>query len=493
MVSRRGTVRAHRCGGRDAVADEDCPNRTLRGCHRRKGFLMNGVQESRSAGRAVSVEVEVEIAGGLFSISIVGLPDAAVRESKNGCARRSAFGDGGQGARRGQSGACGPSEGGRGPRLPIAIGIASAMGSLPSLPRAFFWRTCSRRSTAGVRGAVGAALLARDSGVPLFAPAENAGRYRWSRGARPTRRDLADLFAFFRGELELASVPEYAPGKRSSAPSPTSPIYGGSRSATGFGDRGGGAPQHTVIGSPGSGKTLLARALRGILPPLSHEELLETTLVRSTLACPSNRGCSRRFVPCTIRRARSPSAAEVRTCVRARSVSLTEACSSSTNFPSSGATSSKTSPAARGRRDHREQGDGVGALPLQGAALRARIRARAAGTEIPRSGASALTWNGALSPKDLRSHPRQIDLHVPCRASSPKSLSRWRARRREQRGRGGSCPSARTMQRERWAPHGFSCNAELPERIVKRSLGLSSDVRPFLSSMAGRLRLSGRE
>jgi len=52
--------------------------------------------------------------------------------------------------------------------------------------------------------------------------------------------------------------------------------------------------------------------------------------------------------------------------------------------------------------------------------------------------------------------------------------------------------SARTMQRERWAPHGFSCNAELPERIVKRSLGLSSDVRPFLSSMAGRLRLSGR-
>ena len=51
---------------------------------------------------------------------------------------------------------------------------------------------------------------------------------------------------------------------------------------------------------------------------------------------------------------------------------------------------------------------------------------------------------------------------------------------------------ARELQRKRWSGTGFSCNAELPERMVKRSLMLSADVRPFLSSMAERLRLSGR-
>ncbi|HPE66246.1 MAG TPA: magnesium chelatase domain-containing protein, partial [Synergistales bacterium] len=44
---------------------------------------MNGVQGITLRGiEAVAVEVEAEITGGLFSIAIVGLPDAAVRESK---------------------------------------------------------------------------------------------------------------------------------------------------------------------------------------------------------------------------------------------------------------------------------------------------------------------------------------------------------------------------------------------------------------------------
>jgi magnesium chelatase family protein len=48
------------------------------------------------------------------------------------------------------------------------------------------------------------------------------------------------------------------------------------------------------------------------------------------------------------------------------------------------------------------------------------------------------------------------------------------------------------LQQKKWAPFGFSCNAELPEKIVRRHLELSGEARDFLADMAGKLRLSGR-
>ena len=51
---------------------------------------------------------------------------------------------------------------------------------------------------------------------------------------------------------------------------------------------------------------------------------------------------------------------------------------------------------------------------------------------------------------------------------------------------------AREIQQERWARFGCSCNAELPEKVVRRHLTLSADSRSYLTGMADRLRLSGR-
>lgn len=51
---------------------------------------------------------------------------------------------------------------------------------------------------------------------------------------------------------------------------------------------------------------------------------------------------------------------------------------------------------------------------------------------------------------------------------------------------------AREIQQARWAQYGYSCNAELPEKIVRRHLQLSSESKSYLTSMADRLRLSGR-
>lgn len=51
---------------------------------------------------------------------------------------------------------------------------------------------------------------------------------------------------------------------------------------------------------------------------------------------------------------------------------------------------------------------------------------------------------------------------------------------------------AREVQQRRWAPFGLSCNAELPEKLVRRHLELSAESRDYLTGMAGRLKLSGR-
>ena len=51
---------------------------------------------------------------------------------------------------------------------------------------------------------------------------------------------------------------------------------------------------------------------------------------------------------------------------------------------------------------------------------------------------------------------------------------------------------ARKIQQDRWKEHGLVCNAELPERLVKRCLILPDEARNYLVDMAGRLNLSGR-
>ena len=51
---------------------------------------------------------------------------------------------------------------------------------------------------------------------------------------------------------------------------------------------------------------------------------------------------------------------------------------------------------------------------------------------------------------------------------------------------------ARKMQQDRWREYGLVCNAELPEKLVKRCLTLPDDTRSYLASMAVKLNLSGR-
>jgi magnesium chelatase family protein len=87
----------------------------------------------------------------------------------------------------------------------------------------------------------------------------------------------------------------------------------------------------------------------------------------------------------------------------------------------------------------------------------------------------------------------RIDLHVAVPRLSPEELVSLENNCDETSSDVRSrVEAARRIQYERWRDFGYQCNAELPEKILKRHLKLENDVRPFLADTLKNIRLSGR-
>lgn len=235
---------------------------------------------------ADAVTVEVHLAPGLPQLAIVGLPEAAVREARDRV-RAAIVNSGYQFPNRritvNLAPADLPKEGGRFD-LPIALGILAAAEQIPAAALSEV-EVLGELSLTGeirpVRGALPAALQCVKLARSLLLPAGNATEAALAEGARiVTATHLGALCAaLHEGGLVAIAI---APQATAAPPSADLADVRGqhlARRALEIAAAGG----HSLLmsGPPGSGKSMLATRLPGLLPPLTSEEAVEVAAVAS--------------------------------------------------------------------------------------------------------------------------------------------------------------------------------------------------------------------
>ncbi len=236
---------------------------------------------------APPVTVEVHLANGLPSLSIVGLPETAVKESKDrvrAALQNARFEFPARRITINLAPADLPKEGGRFD-LPIAIGILAASGQVSThqLDRhEFIGELALTGALRPVLGALTVALQTRHSDRALILPAANAAEAALANGADVrAAKHLLEVTAHLNGEKQLTSqASETGPAETVESPD-LSDIKGQHRARRALEIAAAGGHSLLMIGPPGAGKTMLAARLSGILPPLSDEEALETAAIQS--------------------------------------------------------------------------------------------------------------------------------------------------------------------------------------------------------------------
>lgn len=248
--------------------------------------LARVMSRARVGVRAPQVTVEVHVGGGLPSLSIVGLPEAAVREARDRvraaivCAQlefpagRITINLAPADLRK---------EGG-GFDLPIALGILAASDQLPQQALdgcEFLGELGLTGELRAVHGVLPATLAATEAGRQLVLPYPNGAEAALVSNADVrTARTLLEVCAALRGQKVL---PEAEATPASTIPShlDLTDVRGQAQARRALEIAACGQHHVLLVGSPGCGKTLLASRLPGILPPMTEAEALESAAVHS--------------------------------------------------------------------------------------------------------------------------------------------------------------------------------------------------------------------
>ncbi|MCG7982994.1 MAG: YifB family Mg chelatase-like AAA ATPase [Candidatus Thiodiazotropha lotti] len=232
------------------------------------------------------VTVEVHLANGLPALSIVGLPEMAVRESKDrvrGALINSQFEFPARRITINLAPADLPKEGGRFD-LPIALGILAASGQIPKQALdqyEFAGELALSGQLRRVHGILPAALAARDAKRALILAEDNAEEAALVEGLTCQPADhLLQVCAHLKG-LETLPTQQKALVELTPEQPDMADVIGQQQAKRALEISAAGAHSLLYIGPPGTGKSMLAARLPGILPPMTEQEALESAAIRS--------------------------------------------------------------------------------------------------------------------------------------------------------------------------------------------------------------------